>query len=248
MTDTGDLFTHARLHALHRILATPALNWPHTHLHVPDVFPAEFYARLRQAMPAADAYTPMSQTGKVAAGDYEMRSAFLLDDAHLAQAPAAVGDFWRRMRQEVFGPEFVNILLERHAADIRQRLEREGASWPDGIRTDMTLVRDTRSGGVKIHTSDNRNLLTFLFYLPEDDRYVRHGTTVYVPRERSMRCWGGPHHDFAGFDRVWTAPYRANSLFMFVKSDDSFHGVEPVDTPGIRRDILLFYIHRHDYR
>jgi hypothetical protein len=31
---------------------------------------------------------------------------------------------------------------------------------------------------------------------------------------------------------------------MFVKSNDSFHGVEPIQIDGMRRDLLLFYVHR----
>jgi hypothetical protein len=34
-------------------------------------------------------------------------------------------------------------------------------------------------------------------------------------------------------------PYLPNSLFAFVKTPNSFHGVEPISEP-IRRDLLLF--------
>lgn len=241
---SSDRLTQARMHALYRILNTPVRPWPHPHLYVEEVFPTDFYAELRRSMPAAEAYTPLAKTGKVAQGDYEMRAGFLLDKRHLGQVPAEVAEFWTGLFDEVLNGEFASALLARHAEDIRQRMEREGVAMPQSPDRDMILVRDSSSDGVKIHTSDPRNLLTLLFYLPEDERNAGCGTTLYLPKDRSMRCWGGPHHDFAGFDPVWTMPYRPNSLFMFVKTDESFHGVKPIQVENLRRDLLLYYIHR----
>jgi hypothetical protein len=39
-----------------------------------------------------------------------------------------------------------------------------------------------------------------------------------------------------------TMPYLPNSLFAFVKTPNSFHGVEPIRETGIRRDLLLYDI------
>lgn len=239
-----DIFLRARTHALYRILNTPVRTWPHRHLYVENVFPDDFYARLRASMPAAEAYTPLASTGKVARGDYEMRAGFLLDNTHLGRVPAEVARFWTGLFDDVLGEEFARELLRRHRDEIAQRLASEQAPPVQDPARDMILVRDGSSDGVKIHTSDPRNLLTLLFYLPADDAHVANGTTLYLPKERSRRCWGGPHHDFDGFDEVATMPYRANSLFMFVKDDTSFHGVKPIHETGLRRDLLLYYLHR----
>jgi hypothetical protein len=39
---------------------------------------------------------------------------------------------------------------------------------------------------------------------------------------------------------VATAPYLPNSLFGFVRTDNAFHGVEPVIDLDARRDLLLY--------
>jgi len=239
-----DLFAHARMHALYRILNTPESVWPHAHSVVEDVFPAEFYAEIRAHMPADGDYTPLAQTGKVAKGDYEMRAGFLLDDRHLTRTTPRIADFWTRLFGDVFNEEFTEAIVGLHEKRIQSRFEREGKSRPQSFLKDMILVRDGSSDGVKIHTSDSKNVVTLLFYLPPDDRYVECGTTLYAPKEREFRCWGGTHYDFDRFDKVATVPYRANSLYMFVKDDDSFHGVEPIKIDDLRRDLLLFYIHR----
>ena len=229
---------------LYNILNTPPRIWPHNHAYIGPVFSKGFFGEIRTHLPPAEAYTPLGATGKVAEGDYGMRSGFLLDAPHKARVSPAVGAFWQALFDGVFDAEFADTLVAHFRPQIAARLAAEGVDWPTEIKRDMILVRDTSSDGVKIHTSDPKNLITLLFYLPEDDRYAPCGTTLYLPKQRDFRCWGGPHHGFENFDKVWTAPFLPNSLFMFVKSNDSFHGVEPIQIDGMRRDLLLFYVHR----
>lgn len=243
MAENDDLITHARLHALTRILGTPTRPFPHAHLYVDDVFPAAFYDKMQDLMPPDVAYKPLSGSDKMDPADYRMRGSFVPDAERLAVLGDDQKAFWQGVFAGLFNQEFVDAILARFRPDIERRLEAEGREWPT-VKTDMMLVRDGSSDGVKIHTSAPNNLLTFLFYLPETDRDVDCGTSLYLPKRRDFRSWGGPHYPFAQFDRVWTAPYRPNSLFMFLKTDDSFHGVEPIDRKGIRRDLLLFYLHR----
>lgn len=243
MPVSKDIFAAARAHAVARIKETAVRPQPHAHTYVDGVFPANFYRTLRDHMPATEAYTALAGSDKMAGADYAMRFNFLLDATHRARTTPAIADFWQDMASKLFNEEFVAAMLDRHRPDIEARLEREGMEWPE-LKTKMILVHDRSSDGVKIHTSAPSNLITFLFYLPEDDRYAAHGTALYHPKDPNMRCWGGPHYDHADFDHVWTAPYRPNSLFMFVKTDQSFHGVEPVHVEGLRRDLLIFYIGR----
>ena len=51
---------------------------------------------------------------------------------------------------------------------------------------------------------------------------------------------GGPHYPFEWFERMASMPFRPNSLFTFVKGDNSFHGVEPVRDADCKRWLLLF--------
>lgn len=229
---------------LYTILNTPGRIWPHRHSYCRAVFSDPFYTRLQEHLPPAEAYTPLGATGKASAADYGMRSGFLLDAPHKARVSPAVATFWQDLFDKIFDADFAATLVHHFQDQIAARLKAEGAAWPTDIKRDMILVRDTSSDGVKIHTSDPKNLITLLFYLPRDERYALCGTTLYVPKARGFRCWGGPHYAFEDFDKVWTAPFLPNSLFLFVKTDDSFHGVEPIEIEGMRRDLLLFYIHR----
>jgi len=68
------------------------------------------------------------------------------------------------------------------------------------------------------------------------------GTSLYVPKDPQFTCPGGPHHDFELFRRVHTMEYLPNTLFAFMKTPDSFHGVEPITQPEVQRDLLLYDI------
>jgi hypothetical protein len=82
-----------------------------------------------------------------------------------------------------------------------------------------------------------------LFYLPKDLSQSHIGTSMYLPNDPNFTCPGGPHYGFDKFTRLHTMPFLPNSLFVFVKTSNSFHGVEPVTDPDTRRWLLLFDIY-----
>ena len=89
------------------------------------------------------------------------------------------------------------------------------------------------------HTDSVKKVLTLLIYLPEDASLSHLGTSMYTPLDPTFTCDGGPHHKFHRFKLLKTAQYKPNSLFGFFKTNNSFHGVEPIKE-NIRRDLLIY--------
>ena len=81
---------------------------------------------------------------------------------------------------------------------------------------------------------------------PEDATFRKFGTSFYEPLDGDFRCSGGPHPASGGFRRVETVEFLPNRLVMFPKSDRCFHGVEPIDLPGIDRRLLIYDVFRTD--
>jgi hypothetical protein len=102
------------------------------------------------------------------------------------------------------------------------------------------IVRDRTNYALGPHTDSPSKVLSFLFYLPADAARAHLGTSIYVPRDPGFLCQGGPHYDYAKFQRMLTLPYVPNALFAFMKTPNSFHGVEPIAEPEVRRDLLLY--------
>jgi hypothetical protein len=82
-----------------------------------------------------------------------------------------------------------------------------------------------------------------LFYLPKDESQSHLGTSIYLPKDPKFTCEGGPHYSFENFTRVVTMPFKPNALFAFVKTNNSFHGVEPVLDPDTKRWLLLYDVY-----
>ena len=119
---------------------------------------------------------------------------------------------------------------------------------PDHIKIDVDGFEPKVIAGARhvLHQTKVRSLLIEvnqnLFYLPRDESQSHLGTSIYVPEDAGFACPGGPHHPFELFRRVYTMPYVPNTLFAFLKTQNSFHGVEPLTGAAVRRDLLLYDI------
>ncbi len=202
-------------HAVYKLRNAEIAPYPFPHFFAADVFPHDFYAQLRAELPADDRYTQFNPL-------YKER---LITGA--AEAPclrAFQSEYFLHSVASVFAPEVARL----------------GGGFE--LLGELRLVRDSAGYQITPHTDAPWKLISLLFYLPEDERGAAHGTSIYVPKDHTKRCAGGPHWPREMFDLVYTAPYLPNSCFGFWKTDHSWHGVEKIDAP-IRRDVLLYNVY-----
>lgn len=223
------------LHAEYRIANAPVQPYPYPHFYLRDVFPPNFYAELQRNLPDAQALARLGQWGR--AQGYPERSIMKLG----GERPAALSEsqhlFWRRLAQWAFSGRLGSLVLGKFNAIVDQRLqEMSGLEVTD----ELLLVHDRTHYSLGPHTDSPVKVISLLFYLPADDHLAPYGTSIYAPKDPAFTCPGGPHHAFEGFDRLATMPFLPNSLFGFVKTDNSFHGVEPFLEPGAGRWLLLY--------
>lgn len=232
------MFSDAELQLAYKVGNVPFNMFPYPHFYVPDVFPADFYRRLQQNLPDPAAMIPIEQARRVRG--YKERFVLGLDDDNLATLPAAKQAFWSDLAGWLVGQNFGQLVLRKFQPLIGQRF---------GGRTDMQfeeealLVQDVTNYKLGPHTDAPRKVVTMLFYLPPDNSQLHLGTSIYLPRDPAFTCPGGPHHPHDQFARLHTNPFAPNSLFAFFKTDNSFHGVEPVADPDCRRWLLLYDIY-----
>jgi len=227
------------LHALYRIANTPILEYPFPHILVRDVFPADFYRELRANLPEKSALSTLGALGRVDGVDYPARLVMPLTRDVVAALPGAQRPFWEHVGNWLLNGEFGHMMLAKFAPYLQRRLGDVGKA---GFRDEVLIVRDGSSYSLGPHTDSPSKVLSLLFYLPPDDSMAHLGTSIYVPNDPQFRCEGGPHYDFARFRRVCTMPYVPNTVFAFMKTTNSFHGVEPIAEQGIRRDLMLYDI------
>ena len=207
-------------HLTYQLRNATVKKWPFPHFYVENVFPDDFYHFLIEKLDKKHDFQAVE-------GRYAGRTfADLTDFTELAF-----------MQQH----DFLRNVTRIFASDMNKRFEGRDQKHC-GIFNDLRLIRDHVNYQIGPHTDAAWKLVSLLFYLPPDAVHYQHGTSIYTPKDPAFRCPGGPHHDFAGFNRIYTAPYYPNSCFGFFKTDNSFHGVEAIKT-DFKRDVLLYNIY-----
>ena len=229
----------ADLHVLYKIANAPINAFPFPHIFVRDVFPPEYYRALRDHLPPADQFKKLTSLNRVSDDYPDSRLVLPLTSEHLSPLPEPYRAFWEQMASWILGGDFGRAVLPKFSESLRQRF---GDMAQMQFFDEALLVKDATTYSLGPHTDNLRKAVSFLFYLPADDSMAHLGTSIYVPRDPEFRCTTGEHYPVSGFLRMVTMPYLPNSLFAFVKTDNSFHGVEPIADPGIRRDLLLYDI------
>ncbi len=227
-------------HMIGRIADAELVADPFPYLVLDKVFPEDYYAQMLENFPALEHMRPLSESGRVARGLYEQRHALLFQDGEFERLTNRQAGFWKGLADWLYSDPFANAVIAKFHQALQPRMSAILKS-EDRIRArgDALLVEDHTQYAIGPHTDAPHRLVTFLFYLPEDDSMRDLGTSIYKPRNSEFTCWGGPHHPFDQFERTTTVEFLPNRLLAFPKTDRSFHGVEPIEREQVRRRLLI---------
>jgi hypothetical protein len=228
----------AEQHTLYQVANAPLREHPYPHILVRDVFEPEFYRRMLKNLLPAELMRPIKEERQVGKGYSDDRYVYTLSQDKVGALPQPYGRFWDELTRWLLATPFALTLFGKFGPFIHERF---GDPQP-GFFNEALLVDDRVRYALGPHTDTPTKVITLLFYLPADASHPHLGTSIYVPRDPSFRCAGGPHYPFEQFERVVTMPYLPNTLFAFVKTDNSFHGVEPIRDRDYRRHLLLYDI------
>ncbi len=231
------MFPGVDLHVLYKVANSLVLPFPFPHMHVPDIFPADFYAAMRANLPPKEAMQSLKGMGRVGKKYPDTRFVLPLTADHLKELPEPMREFWAGVSRWMLNAAFANLMMNKFGDTVYARV---GDPARRKFFHEVMLVQDYSTYFLGPHTDGVHKVLSLLFYLPADDKRPHLGTSLYVPKDGKFRCRGGPHYKYEPFHRVYTMSYLPNTLFAFPKSDHSFHGVEPITDTDVRRDLLLY--------
>lgn len=227
------------LKVIYRIANAPVCLFPYPHIFVRDVFPAHFYEELRRSLPPAESYQTLHALGRVSPAYSNKRSAVPLTPEHIDALPEPAKAFWTGVGSWLLGGLFAQTMVHKFAPTLQQRF---GVGTDPALFDEAFIVRDSTTYNLGPHTDSAHKVLSALFYLPPDESLAHLGTSVYVPKDHTFTCNGGPHHPFGDFKLVTTMPYVPNSFFAFPRTNSSFHGVKHIQDDAVCRDILQYDI------
>lgn len=232
------MYSAAELQLAYKVGNVPFSMFPYPHFYINDVFPADFYRQIQHNLPDPAAMRPIEEVRAVKG--YKERFVLGLNSRDLETLPGEKRAFWSEFSGWLVGSNFRSLVLRKFQPFIDQRFAGKSGveMYDEGL-----LVQDVTNYKLGPHTDAPRKVVTMLFYLPADDSQKHLGTSMYLPNDPEFTCGGGPHHDRGGFSLLHTNPFLPNTLFSFFKTDNSFHGVEPVADPDCRRWLLLYDIY-----
>ena len=207
---------------------------PFPAIEVKDFLSPKMYECINKYFPSEQSMMsmPSRRTSNKAAHKY--RKLFSLTNNNLECLDDSQRKFW------LFFTTFVNKIssslidsLPSATADLRFI-----ALSSKHIRTRIDLWRDQGGYQVSPHTDAPHKLATFLLYCSDCSSLVDQGTSIFVPKNTTFRCWAGAQYSFDLFDEVWRAKYEANRLFGFRKTDNSFHGKRLTKIADVPRRVI----------
>ncbi len=227
-------------HILHRIEQLEIKEDPYPHFYITNIFPADYYEKILKYMPGKVYSESLEATGRVSKGSYKERYVLGLEQEELKRLPEEMAIFWQDFKEMLDSKILRECLLNKFSSYVQGRF-----GWQYNMidfSSVVELISDETNYSIGPHTDLPLRVLTMLFYFPKDESQESLGTSVYTPKDPHFTCEGYEHYGFEGFNRFYTAPFLPNTVFGFIKSDRSFHGVEPITVKEVSRNLLNFFI------
>ena len=231
-----------------RLRAAAVLPDPYPHYYLEDVFPGEYYDSLLRHLPDSAVYDNLFAVTDLKLDHFRHRDQRDLNEGWTDMLPDHIRRFWVDFNRWFMGPEFAQAVLRTFAEQLSERFGDE--PWPE-VSVEAQFIRHRAGYFLGPHSDLYTKMVVLIFYLAPDDSFAHLGTSLYRPKDPSFTCPDSKHHPFEDFVKVKTAPYRRNSVLAFLRSDRSFHGLEPLsegDVAGGPRDLIQYVLHDRQVR
>lgn len=208
---------------------------PFPHYVLENVFPEDYYRELLRQLPASDVYENLYEVTDLKLDHFRHRDQRDMDHGWTERLPDEQRSFWTSFNQWFLGEELSRAVLESF-----------GGETSSAVSVESQFIRHRAGYFLGPHSDLYTKRVVLLLYLAPDNSAEHLGTSLYRPKQAGFSCPNSKHYRFEDFIRVKTAPYRRNSLLAFVRSDVSFHGLEPLSEQDVAvagRDVIQYVIH-----
>jgi hypothetical protein len=249
MPDLETTFFDVKGSLIFSILNAADRIYPFPHFYCSDVFPKFFYDKILKNLPDQDCFINNVDKGAVHVVNKEYlttcnsrhhpcnsRSVIHLNSDEIFRIEKSKQPFWIEFKDVLKSSDFMVAFFRKFLKHLKAcyGVELDSAQ----IYPKIDLIWDSEDYALGPHTDSPEKIAVLIIYLPNSDQNSHLGTSIYVPNEPNFVCNGGPHYDRNNFTRVFTAPFLPNSAFGFFKTNNSFHGVEPVKGVNELRNLI----------
>ncbi len=235
------MFLEDELHATYKFGNVPILNFPFPHIFVENIFTEKFYSKiqdnlldLKEMTSMADLYNDKNYYKERMVLDFAMEES-------IQKVSKDKRDFWLSFHKSMY-QNLSHVLEVKFKKFLDMRFTYlENVSYTKR----MQLVYDKKHYSLGPHTDHPSKVLSLLIYLPKDRSQISTGTSLYMPKDPELLDKELPHKHYPREDflKVITMPYVPNSAFCFIKTNNSFHGVEALDMENTARWSIQYNLH-----
>jgi hypothetical protein len=233
------------LHMAYKFGNTSINTFPYPHLYIQNVFPNDFYSQILKNLPSVNSMTSLPDLYPEQPGFKGYKERYVLEflrDEHIQKIEKDKQEFWKGVSSSFLKGQFGNLLRAKFKLYLDMRFKLIGDV---NFSVEMQLINDKKNYSLGPHSDHSRKVISALLYLPKDMSQKKIGTSIYIPKDpdfiSSQKEYGHFNKDL--FHKVITMPFVPNSAFCFVKTNNAFHGVEPLDKETTDRWVLLFDIY-----
>ena len=236
------------------IESSDLLYEPFVHKFVENVLPQEFYEEILLNLPEKSDYPNLLESGRVGK-DYS-KERYLLDlgDKNVIQKFSNEKKIFVEKLIEIFlSPRIFQSVSKIFFSTLKNRFqnfsdEEKKLYGENNFKFDigLSLVKDFTKYSLDVHTDSKHKFLTFLFYLPKDNSLSDFGTTLYKAKFDKIvpnKIHFSQKETKEFFEPIKKCPFVPNSLLVFPRTNQSYHGVELVNIHQQERDLLLLNYH-----
>jgi len=211
-------------------MSAPQLDKPFYHLELANVFPADLYEKMLEAMPVRADYRVMSgrtKSTRTAAGVGTRMKIDLFPEYIRHLIPSKKG-VWAAVGQALCSDQVRDAFRKRLAPGLEKRF---GPGYENvGMYPIPILTRDGPGYKIGIHPDTHWKGMTIQLYLPKDNT-IKHVGTVFHTRNAERK-----------YERAMQMSFSPNTGYAFTVDKDTYHSVDLVGPEVETRDsILLTY-------
>ncbi|MEB3214393.1 MAG: hypothetical protein VKL39_23800 [Leptolyngbyaceae bacterium] len=232
---------------LYSIVNTPIRDYPFPHQIVKEIVGDRELLELEKNFPRTGSFLPQSVVFN-GPEDYSDQSRRVIDlfDLDPSRYPhwksSDEHKFWNDFRSHLCSTYTANLILKKYADLISKHpfSQRVGKANTD-YKFHLMLQSDSSQYEIPPHTQDPIEIFVMIIYLPNSSNRSSSGTSIYRPKSDSFTDIGHGRFNRDDFYLVKTSPYKNKSGICFLKTLDSWHGVELLTGEYLRNSIYFSF-------
>jgi len=207
----------------------PLRDAPFDHIQMENVFPADFYRRLLDALPARAQFHQLYHRDALREDGSSTRLRMYLYRENLWRLPAEQRRIWSKVVAALSAPALELAFKRKFRAALEDRFQMAAEKIP--LYPVPILVRDQPGYRIGIHSDALSKAITVQFYLPGDTAQMHLGTVFHTTRAQD------------GTDRPMAMRFLPGTGYAFaVQKKESWHSAPTTtEADGERRSIMLTY-------